>query len=184
MQKEILIPENEPIKAWRLFSVGVDEEGKVRLFPTAASAHVGRKAWEKNEVASCWHPSPAASCRCGLYGVTEDLQEPISPSAYLKAGGTYGLLYGEVALTGRAFVDWRSVRAERAEILQIITPTKILIPDFELGEPEKALAENYGVPVSGMQMAPEWVVENYEGTYPTPWNPDRELPTWTNDLSV
>jgi hypothetical protein len=110
--------------------------------------------------------------------VTEDLQEPLT-GAYLPAWHSHALVFAEVALSGRAFVDVRAVRAEQAQVLQIVVPEKLLIEGFELGEPERILGDYYGAVVGGAEALPEWVatrrgIEDVK----------RPLPGWVEELAT
>ena len=176
IQVELLIPTAQPLHAWRVFSVGVDGD-QIRLFPTASTPN-SLRPWQAEERATCssHQAAPAADCRCGLYGVTGDLQEALA--GYKDRRSSHTLVFAEIALSGRAFVDFRAVRAEQARVLQIVVPEKLLITGFELGEPERMLTDYYGATIVGVEALPEWVtVWRY-------YDHGRPLPEWVDGLAV
>ena len=67
------------------------------------------------------HPAPACSCRCGLYAAIEGTLDSLPGYLSDSAHDRDPPIHGEVACTGRVFVDSRGVRAPRIEILQLAT---------------------------------------------------------------
>lgn len=149
-EHELAVPAEWPIKAWRVFDLTRDGDG-VAVVPPMQSPP---RPWSKVEVAYCGsgHAAPQAQCRCGAYGVVEGQNEPLT-------GYPRGVVFAEVALSGRAFVDYRAVRAERAEVLRLVAPNVLLLEGLGPDEPRQLLEERYGVTVERLDTAPTWVVD-------------------------
>jgi hypothetical protein len=95
------------------------------------------------------HPAPAPGCRCGLYAAIDGTLDSLSGYLSDSAHDRDPPIYGEVACTGRVFVDSRGVRAQRIEILRLATPGS-LWPDPGLQAQVVAeLSDRYGVEVRG-----------------------------------
>ena len=74
--------------------------------------------------------------------------------------------YSEVACSGRVFVDLRGVRAERAEVVRIALAEQLWSDGDALAAMKRALGERYGVPIEGLDAAPEWLTRDLRADTP------------------
>jgi len=153
-----------PLCAWRLFRVRQDGNGLVLSSPMLHDDTTGlTPRWPFVEAqASCHkgHDAPAAGCRCGIYGAVSGSLDSLPGYLYDTAYEPDPWAYGEIGCYGRVFVDMRGVRAERAKLLSLALPADTWPAKPTLDEAVQALRHRYGVPVSGMDLVPRWVIAN------------------------
>ena len=161
-ERELHCPEERPLIGWRLFRVRRSGSALVLSAPLIHNPDFERFPWRAIE-AVCYqakHRAPAPGCRCGLYAAIEGTLDSLSGYLSDSAHDRDPPIYGEVACTGRVFVDPRGVRAERIEILRLATSAS-LWPDPSLHAHAVAeLSERYRVEVCGLAVVPQWVVAN------------------------
>jgi hypothetical protein len=161
-ERELHLPEEQPLIGWRLFRVRRSESGLVLSAPLIHSPDFG--CFPSRTVdAICYqaeHPAPAPGCRCGLYAAIDGTLDSLSGYLSDSAHDPGPPIYAEVACAGRVFVDLRGVRAQRIEILRLATLAS-LWPDPGLQARAVAeLSERYCVEVCGLGVVPRWVVAN------------------------
>lgn len=149
-ERELLISKDQPVKAWRVFDLVMDGD-TVAVSRHRCSRRLGRGHESRLPPVAQAAP-PASNCRCGVYGVVAGQNEPLT-------GYPRGVVFAEVALSGRAFVDFRAVRAERGEILRLVAPDVLLLQGLGPNEPRQLLEERYGVMVESLDAAPAWVAD-------------------------
>jgi len=164
-EEELRFTSEAALRAWRLFRVRQDGNGGLVLSsPMLHDDTTGRTPlWPFVEArAICWqgHDAPAAGCRCGIYGAIPGTLDSLL--GYL--GDTdYELdpwAYGEIACYGRVFVDMRGVRAQRAKLLRLALPEDSWPREPTVYGAVAILRDRYCVPVSKMDVVPQWVIAN------------------------
>jgi hypothetical protein len=161
-ERELHVPDEQPLIGWRLFRVRRSESGLVLSAPLIHNPDFERFPAKAID-AVCYqagHPAPAPGCRCGLYAAIDGTLDSLPGYLADSAHDRDPPVYAEVACTGRVFVDARGVRAERIEILRLATPAP-LWPDAGLHAQAVAeLSQRYGVEVCGHAVVPQWVLAN------------------------
>ena len=161
-ERELHVPEEQPLIGWRLFRVRRSESGFMLSAPLIHNPDFERFPSRVID-AICYqaeHRAPAPGCRCGLYAAIDGTLDSLSGYLSDSAHDRDPPIYAEVACTGRVFVDMRGVRAQRIEILRLATSDS-LWPDPGLQAHAVAeLGERYCVEVCGLGVVPRWVVAN------------------------
>ena len=161
-ERELHIPDEQPLIGWRLFRVRLSDNGFVLSAPLIHNPDFERFTARIID-AICYqaaHPAPSRACRCGLYAAIDGTLDSLSGYLRDSAHDPDPPIYAEVACTGRVFVDARGVRAQRIEILQLATSAS-LWPDPGLQAQAVAeLSVRYRVEVCGLGVVPQWAVAN------------------------
>jgi hypothetical protein len=168
-ERELHFTLQAPLSAWRLFRVRSDAHGPVMASPMIRDPEP--PPWERAPYSAVCieraHPAPARGCRCGVYAAVEGTLDSLPGYLLDNADDDDPWAYAEVACSGRVFVDMRGVRAERAEIVRIALAEELWPDGDALADVKRALGERYGVPVSGLAAAPEWLTRNLPGETPS-----------------
>jgi hypothetical protein len=165
--RELAFTSLAPLRAWRLFRVRADEGGWVLSAPMYHDPDP--PPWPRvASTASCseGHPAPAPGCRCGIYAVVDGSLDSLPGYLLDTAYDNDPWAYGEIACSGRVFVDERGVRAERAEVLRIALAEWCWPDAATLAAAKRLLAERYAVPVSGLRDVPDWLTRNLRAQGP------------------
>lgn len=161
-ERELALPDDQVLLAWRLFRVRGLDDGYALCAPLIHDPDY--EVFPSRIIeASCYdaaHPAPAPSCRCGLYGAVEGTLDSLSGYLTENAGHPYPPIYAEVACSGRVFLDHRGVRAQRIEIRRLAGSPAVWPSRDRYLEARAALEERYGVVVADLESLPRWVVEN------------------------
>lgn len=114
--------EDQPLVGWRLFRVRTTQAGSVLSAPLIHNP--GFEHFPSRIIdAICYerdHSAPAQGCRCGLYVAVEGTLDSLSGFLLESAYDLDPPILGEVACTGRVFIDARGVRAQRIEVLALV----------------------------------------------------------------
>jgi hypothetical protein len=161
-ERELRFPAEQPLIGWRLFRVRRSESGFMLSAPLIHNPDFERFPSPAID-AICYqagHPAPAPGCRCGLYAAIDGTRDSLSGYLSDSAHDRDPPIYGEVACTGRVFVDVRGVRAQRIKILRLAT-SAAQWPDPGLQVQAVAeLRQRYRVEVCDLGVVPQWVVAN------------------------
>ena len=161
-ERELQCPAARPLIGWRLFRVRRSENGFVLSAPLIHNPDFEHFLSRTIE-ATCSgreHTAPAPGCRCGLYAAIEGTLDSLSGYLSDSAHDSDPPIYGEVACTGRVFVDLRGVRAQRIEVMRLATSAS-LWPDASVQAQAVAeLSGRYGVEVCDLAVMPRWVLAN------------------------
>ena len=153
-----------PLHAWRLFRLRTEGKRLVLSSPMYHDDTTGlTPPWPRLEAeATCYkgHPAPSPGCRCGIYGAVAGTLDSLPGYLYDTAYEHDPWVYAEIACYGRVFVDMRGVRAEHARLLRIALPESGWPAEAAPDEASGALRDRYGVPVGGVECAPEWLTAN------------------------
>ncbi len=161
-ERELHVPDEQPLIGWRLFRVRRSESGLVLSAPLIHNPDFERFPAKAID-AVCYqadHPAPAPGCRCGLYAAIDGTLDSLSGYLSDSAHDRDPPVYAEVACTGRVFVDARGVRAGRIEILRLATPASLWPGAALPAQAVAELGERYGVEVYGHGVVPQWVLAN------------------------
>ena len=157
-------PAEAALHAWRLFRLRTEGRRLVLSSPMYHDDTTGlTPLWPYPEAeATCYkgHPAPSPGCRCGIYGAVAGTLDSLPGYLYDTAYEHDPWVYAEIACYGRVFVDMRGVRAEHARLLRIALPESGWPAEAAPDEASGALRDRYGVPVGGVECAPEWLTAN------------------------
>ncbi len=162
-ERELWVVPDRPIKAWRLFRIRADPDGCGVILVSPMFHDPDPIPFERATSAVCFdddHPAPAPDCRCGIYGIIAGQLDSLPGYLLDTAYDDQPWVYAEVALSGRVFVDYRGLRAERCELLRIATVGSLQFETFGHGTARRLLVERYRVPIGYAQDVPAWVTEN------------------------
>jgi hypothetical protein len=167
-ERELRFPPAAPLRAWRLFRVRAHAGGLVLFSPMYDDPDP--TPWPRAKLAVCTedHPAPAPGCRCGIYAVVRDTLDSLPGYLLDTAYDSDPPAYGEVACSGRVFVDARGVRAERVDVLRIALVKSSWADERSVAEAKRLLGERYGVPVGRLEEVPPWVTGNLRAGGPPP----------------
>ena len=126
--------------------------------------------WPRAKLAVCNedHPAPTPGCRCGIYAVVPGTLDSLPGYLLDTAHDGDPPAYAEVGCSGRIFVDARGVRAERVVVLRIALVESWWPDEETFADAKLRLAEQYGVPVGGLDDVPDWVTGNLRAGGPPP----------------
>jgi hypothetical protein len=161
-ERELYVPDEQPLIGWRLFRVRRSESGVVLSAPLIHDPDFERFP-SKTIEAVCYeteHPAPAPGCRCGLYAAIDGTLDSLSGYLSDSAHDRDPPIYAEVACTGRVFVDMRGLRAQRIEILRLATSASLWPDPGRRARAVAELSDRYRVLVCGLSVVPLWVVAN------------------------
>jgi hypothetical protein len=151
-----------PLLAWRLFRVRRLPEGYALCSPMIHSP--SPPPWQPGlTVARCVesdHAAPAPGCRCGIYGAVEGTLDSLPGYLRDTAYDSDPWAYGEIACSGRVFLDARGVRCEEALLVQIALVEGSFVSADQRVSAIKGLATRYGVRITSSDAAPAWLTEN------------------------
>ncbi|MGH3304742.1 MAG: hypothetical protein ACRDOK_24360 [Streptosporangiaceae bacterium] len=161
-ERELHVPDEQPLIGWRLFRVRRSEGGFVLSAPLIHNPDFERFP-SRTIDAVCYeaeHQAPAPGCRCGLHAAIDGTLDSLP--GYLSDSAHDGdpPIYAEVACTGRLFVDVRGVRAQRIEILRLATPASLWPDPGMQARAVAELSDRYRVEVCGLSIVPRWVLVN------------------------
>jgi hypothetical protein len=166
-ERELRYTPEAPLRAWRLFRVRAQHESLVLSSPMYHDPDP--PAWpDVTSVAACSedHQAPAPGCRCGIYGAIPGTLDSLPGYLLDTAYDGDPWAYGEIACSGRVFVDMRGVRAERAQLVRIALPESCWSDEAGYVAARQQLSDRYGVPVGGLKDVPEWVTQNLRDAGP------------------
>jgi hypothetical protein len=176
-----------PLHAWRLFRLRAEGERLVLSSPMYHDDATGlTPLWPRLEAeAACYrgHPAPAPGCRCGIYGAVAGTLDSLPGYLRNTSGDRDPWAYAEIACSGRVFVDMRGVRVERARLVRIAWPARGWPGQAARDEVARMLRDCYGVPVGGLELAPEWLTANVRPGGPPPDSESLSLDLARLDLS-
>ncbi len=161
-EHELLFSREEPLLAWRLFRVR-DEEGGFALGPPMI--HSPRPpSWSpgiaRAECLNGSHAAPHPGCRCGIYGAVDGTLDSLPGYLCDTSYDKDPWAYGEIACSGRVFLDARGIRCEEARLVQVAVVEDSVSTLALLEQVTKGLASRYGVPVGQSKSAPQWLTAN------------------------
>jgi hypothetical protein len=177
-ERELTFTSAAPLHAWRLFRVCACADGLVLASPMYHDPDP--TPWPHVAcTAVCYknHPAPAPGCRCGIYAVIPGVLDSLAGYLRDTASNRDPAVYGEIACSGRVFLDMRGVRAERAEILNIALPRSAWRDEVALADAQRHLQRRYGVRVGGIEQVPDWVTLNIRSEGPPPDDATLDLDT-------
>jgi hypothetical protein len=165
-ERELFLPRDQPLVAWRLFRARLTEGEWLLSAPLIHDP--GYERFLGGAVAArCYdsgslHQAPARGCRCGLYAAIEGTLDSLPGYLLDSAHDPDPPVYAEVACSGRVFVDLRGVRAERLDVRRLATsPTNWPSPSAHAAGTAN-LRERYEVEVAGLDVVPAWVLSNMQ----------------------
>jgi hypothetical protein len=162
LERELHCRAEQPLIGWRLFRVRRSESGFVLSAPLIHNPDFERFP-SRTIDAICYqadHPAPAPGCRCGLYAAIDGTLDSLSGYLSDSSHDCDPPIYGEVACTGRVFVDLRGVRAQRIEILRLAAPASLWPGPGLQAQAVAQLRQRYRLEVCGLGVVPQWVVAN------------------------
>jgi hypothetical protein len=162
LERELHCRAEQPLIGWRLFRVRRSESGFVLSAPLIHDPDFERFP-SRTIDAICYqadHPAPAPGCRCGLYAAIEGTLDSLSGYLSDSSHDCDPAIYGEVACTGRVFIDLRGVRAQRIEILRLAAPASLWPDPGAQAQAVAELRQRYRLEVCGLGVVPQWVVAN------------------------
>jgi hypothetical protein len=162
---ELRFTRGVPLLAWRLFRVRRLSDGYALCAPMIHSP--APPPWQPGlTVARCLehdHPAPAPGCRCGIYAAVEGTLDSFPGYLLDTAYDGDPWAYGEVACSGRVFLDARGLRCEEALVVQIALAEESFANADERVRASEGLAALYGVRVGSSDAAPGWLTDNSRG---------------------
>lgn len=164
-ERQLRVEPERPVRAWRLFRVRADSGGRGVILVSPMFHDPDPIPFERTASAICFdqdHPAPAPDCRCGIYGIIAGQLDSLSGYMLDTAHDDHPCVYAEVALSGRVFVDYRGLRAERCELLRIVLVDTLQLGGLDQDTAMRLLTARYRVPVGLTPELPDWVSGNQQ----------------------